>query len=112
MSCYYASKAYVLSHTYALAEELRNTGVTITALCPGPTRTAFQKRAGMREASFANGAIMDSMTVAKAGYRAMQKGQTGIIPGLANRLMAFATRFAPRSFLARMTARLNRARRT
>lgn len=112
MSCYYASKAYVLSHTLAVAEEIRGTGVTITALCPGPTRTGFQKRAGMRQASLLGSAIMDSMSVARAGYRGMLRGKSVVIPGLTTRLMVFATRFAPRRILARTTARLNRDRKS
>ncbi|HEX2973397.1 MAG TPA: SDR family oxidoreductase, partial [Tepidisphaeraceae bacterium] len=67
MASYYASKAFVLSHSVALAEEVRHRGVTVTALCPGPTRTAFQSRAGMEEVKLFSSsfAIMDSPTVAR-----------------------------------------------
>lgn len=109
LNVYYASKAYVLSHSIALARELRRTGVSVTALCPGPTQTAFQERAGINHArAFAN--PMSSLAVARAGYEGMKRGKAIVTPGLGNKLAAFATRFAPRSLLARVTMHLNRGR--
>jgi uncharacterized protein len=103
MAAYYASKAYVLFLSEGIAEEVRGTGVTITALCPGPSRTGFQDRAAMQESKLVNGrSIMDAATVARIGYQAMQKGQTVVIPGLMNRLMAQAPRFTPRAMTARI----------
>ena len=111
MSCYYASKAYVLSHAVAMARELRRSGVVISILCPGPTRTGFQKRAGMEEARLFRLKSMDSMTVARAGYEGLMKGKLIVVPGLVNKLTTFASRFAPRMLLAKVTADLNRDRR-
>jgi uncharacterized protein len=108
MSTYYASKAYVLSHSLALARELRGTGVTVSALCPGPTRTAFQQRARMDQARMFRLKVMDSMPVARAGYEGMLEGRTIIVPGLSNKLAALASRLVPRTLLARLVAHLNR----
>jgi len=103
MAAYYASKAYVLSLSEALAEEVRGSGVTVTVLCPGPSATGFQARAAMEESQlFQRMAVMDAGTVARIGYRAMQAGQTVVIPGWQNRIMALAPRFAPRAVTARM----------
>src|SRR5262249_8185498 len=69
MAVYYASKAYVLSFTEALAEELRGSGVTATALCPGPTTSGFQERAAMESSRLVSGRLMmTSEEVAEAGY--------------------------------------------
>lgn len=110
MSTYYASKAYVLSHSVALARELRGKGVTVTALCPGPTRTGFQQRAKMDEAKLFRLKVMESMPVAQAGYEGMLRGQAVVIPGFSNKLAAFASRFMPRTVLARVAGHLNRVR--
>jgi short-subunit dehydrogenase len=97
MSVYYASKAYVLHFSEALADELRDTGVTVTALCPGPTRTEFQSRAQMQDSGLLQGPLlMDAETVARIGYAGMIKGKRVVIPGLGNRLLALGPRIAPR----------------
>ena len=96
MAVYYASKAYVLSFSEALREELRGTGVGVTALCPGITRTGFQARAGMEDSKLVQRGMMDSATVARAAYRGLQKNQAIVIPGLANRLQTLAPRVLPR----------------
>lgn len=111
LSCYYASKAYVLSHSLALARELRGTGVTVTALCPGPTATGFQARAGMERAELFRMRVMDSMTVARAGYQGMMRGRKVVVPGAGNKLSAFMTRLAPRGVVANVVANMNRDRR-
>jgi short-subunit dehydrogenase len=112
MASYYASKAFVLSHSVALAEEVRHRGVTVTALCPGPTRTAFQARAGMEEVKLFSSsfAIMDSPTVARLAYRGLMRGKTIVIPGIQNKFVAFASRLAPRTLLARAAGHLNKTR--
>ncbi|MBI2759932.1 MAG: SDR family oxidoreductase [Chloroflexi bacterium] len=106
MAVYYATKAYVLSFSEALANELRGTGVTVTALCPGPARTGFQEQAKMEDSRLVAGEIMDARTVARAGYAGLMKGKTLVIPGRRNQLGALATRFVPRSMAARLVRRL------
>jgi short-subunit dehydrogenase len=103
MGVYYASKAYVLSFSIALSVELEHTGVTCTALCPGPTRTAFQAVAGVRETlQGARWTVMAADAVARAGYRGMLRGKPVVIPGTFNRLLAFGTRLVPRRLSARI----------
>jgi short-subunit dehydrogenase len=97
MAVYYATKAYVLSFSEALASELAGTGVTVTCLCPGPTRTEFQERAGMSNMWLLSQPMMaSSADVAKAGYRGMKRGKRVVIPGLLNKVLAFSVRLAPR----------------
>ncbi|KOS00713.1 SDR family NAD(P)-dependent oxidoreductase [Paenibacillus polymyxa] len=103
MSIYYATKAYVLSFTEALENELSGTGVTVTALCPGVTSTGFVDRSGMGDSKLIkNGAIMEAGQVAEEGYRGFLRGDTIIIPGTRNRLMAFIPRLLPRKLVTRM----------
>jgi short-subunit dehydrogenase len=101
MAAYYASKAYVLSFSEAVANELKGSGVTMTVLCPGPTRTEFGQRAGLNLSRLSRWVpVSDAQSVARAGFEAMKRGKTLVIPGLLNRLVAFGTRFAPRGLLA------------
>ncbi|BDP43819.1 short-chain dehydrogenase (plasmid) [Deinococcus aetherius] len=100
MAVYYATKAFVLSFSEAIAEELRGTGVTVTTLAPGPTESGFQARAGMEDSKLVKGrAIMDSATVARLGVDALLRGQRVIIPGRANQLQALSPRFLPRALV-------------
>ena len=96
MALYYASKAYVLSFSEALANELQGSGITVTALCPGPTRTEFQQRAGVEETKLMHSRVMDARTVARAGYRGLRDGKTVVIPGVGNRFLATLVKFLPR----------------
>ena len=81
---YSATKAYVLSFSEAIAEELQGCGVTVTCLCPGPTRTEFQKRAQMGDVRLLKFGMMNADTVAQLGYRALMAGRRVVIPGLYN----------------------------
>lgn len=102
MACYFASKAYVLSFTEALAEELSGTGVTVTAFCPGPTRTQFQKRSNtenIRENVFA----MEPAFAVETAYRGLMKNKRLVVPGFTNKLLALLVRFFPRSLVIRVT---------
>lgn len=103
MAVYYATKAYVLSFSGALAEELRNSEITVTALCPGPTDTDFADTAEMGESRLFNAfGIADAADVAKYGYDAMMSGKRVAIPGIKNKILAQANRLAPRSLSAKM----------
>jgi len=107
MAVYYATKAFVLSFTEALAEELAGTGLAITALCPGPTRTNFGAAAGGRFRPIAGKVGMSAESVARLGHRAFRRGRVVAVTGLRNQLPAFAVRFAPRSLVRKVTKRLN-----
>jgi hypothetical protein len=111
MAVYYASKAYVVSFTEALAEELRGTGVTATALLPGPTATEFQARADMAGSGLVRLGMADARSVAEAGYRGMEAGRVMVIPGIANRVLSLAVRFSPRWAVRRVVSGLNRGTR-
>ena len=100
---YYASKAYVLSFSEALAEELRNTGVTVTALCPGPTHTDFASTAGVGNSRlFTLFGVAKADEVAEYGFQAMMAGKRVAIPGFRNKLVAQANRFSPRTLTAKV----------
>jgi len=97
MAVYYASKAYVISFSEAIASELKGTGITVTALCPGPTRTGFAARAGTAETNLFQGPnVMEAAPVAEAGYRGMLRGRTIVIPGFSNQLLIQSIRISPR----------------
>jgi short-subunit dehydrogenase len=106
MAVYYASKAYVLSFSQALSNELRGTGVTVTALSPGPTRTGFQKRGAMEDSRLVQGQIADAASVALAGYRGLMAGKTIVIPGLSNKLIPWVVRLSPRGVVTRVVRRM------
>jgi short-subunit dehydrogenase len=106
MAVYYASKAYVLSFSEALANELRGTGVTVTALAPGPTRTGFQRRGNLEDSRLVQGQIADARSVALAGYRGLMAGKTLVIPGFGNKLVPWMIRLSPRSVVPRVVRRM------
>lgn len=93
LNIYYATKAFVFSFSYALADELQGSGVNVTVLCPGLTRTEFQKRAHLREG--AAWPMMSARTVAESGYRGMLTGRRVVIPGMLNRVATFFARRVP-----------------
>lgn len=98
MAVYYATKAYVISFSEALANELQRTGVTVTCLCPGLTDTEFQTRAGTEKTTlFRRTRPMDAATVARDGYRALMKGKPLVISGIRNRLLMESLRISPRN---------------
>lgn len=112
MAVYYATKAYVLSFTEALAEELEGTGVTATALCPGPTRTEFQERAGFGDVPLLKGPLVkDAASVAEAGWDGAKRGKRVVIPGFANRVLALGARLSPRRLTTKIARRLQENRR-
>jgi len=103
MAVYFATKAYVLSFSEALANELDGTGVTVTVLCPGTTQSAFHQRTGMADSKLVKGKrMMDASTVADIGYRGLMQGKTIVIPGLINKIMAKSIRFIPRKLVTKI----------
>ncbi len=106
MAVYAAAKAYVLSFSEAIAEELRGTGVTVTALCPGVTITGFQSRSGVGGSRMVAMGSMTAEQVAITGYRALKRGQPVIVPGFLNSLMIFFTHLMPGSLTARISKRM------
>jgi len=108
MAVYYATKAYVISFSLALAEELRQSGVTVTVLCPGATRTEFQERAGidLDVRLFRGPWVADAASVARAGYQGMLRGKRLVVPGVFNKIMVAATRLASRALLAKVARRV------
>jgi short-subunit dehydrogenase len=107
MALYYASKAFLLSFSLAVSNEVHGTGVTVTALCPGPTRTEFFDAAGIADSRLFQGSAMAANAVAREGYDAMMAGKAEVIAGARNRWMILGTRLAPRSWLAKLARRLN-----
>jgi len=110
MAVYYATKAYVLSFSEALANELDGTGVAVSTLCPGPTRTGFGVRARMEGARVYKTGVMDAAAAAEAGYHGLKNGKAVIIPGLRNKLIALAARLAPRKLVIATTRWMNEQR--
>jgi len=107
MAVYYATKAYVLSFSEALAEEVRGSGVRVSCLCPGATESGFQARAAMEASKLVNGKrLMDPASVAQAGYDGFQRGATLVIPGFQNRLLVQSVRFMPRRWVTRVVHRM------
>ena len=105
---YYATKNYVVALTEGLAVEVRGTGVTVSALCPGPVETGFQDRAGMGETSMKSMAMMDARTCAETGWRGFRAGRVLVIPGAGNKALAKVPRLMPRQLMARMVAGVQR----
>ena len=110
MSIYYASKAFVLSFSEAVAEELRGTGITVTALCPGPTSTGFEQAANMEGSKmFSMGRPATAADVAAHGYRAMQRGRTVVYYGAFTKAVNVAARLMPREVTRAFAGRINGA---
>ena len=111
MAIYFATKAFVLSFSEAIANELEGTGVIVSALCPGPTASDFQERAKMQNSGLVKGKkMMDARTGAEAGYRGLMAGKTVVIPGLGNKLLTQSLRLSPRSIVTKMVRRMQEER--
>jgi hypothetical protein len=102
MAVYFATKAFVLSLSEALHEELKPHGVSVTCLCPGPTRTEFGEVAGFGGNGMFDKVAMESPQVVKAGLDGLDKNKAVVIPGLVNKIGASSTRFAPRSVVRKI----------
>jgi len=112
MAVYYATKAYVLSFSEAIANELEGSGVTVTALCPGPTASGFQAAAKLEESKLVAGrTLMSSREVARAGYEALMRGRRVFVPGLTNKVTAQLPRLFPRSVITKVVRNVQERRR-
>jgi short-subunit dehydrogenase len=108
MAVYYASKAYVLSFSEALAEEVRGSGVTVTCLCPGVTITEFQQVAGVEDITLNKGPLaMTATAVAEAAYKGLARGKRLVIPGVHNKIGAQSVRVTPRGLILKVVRRLH-----
>lgn len=107
MAVYYATKAYVLSFSEAVDNEVRDKGVTVTTLCPGATESGFQAAAAMEESALVKGKkLPTSKEVAEYGYASMMKGKTVAIHGMMNWIMANSVRFTPRAIVVKLTRKI------
>ena len=106
MAVYFATKAYVLSFTEALHEELKPHGIKVSALCPGPTRTEFGDVAGIASLGQFERLSMDAVPVVRAGIEGLDANKAVIIPGGTNKIGAWSTRFAPRSVVRKIAGSL------
>lgn len=107
MAVYYATKAFVLSFTEALANEMQGTGVKVSCLCPGATITEFQIHSGMdRTNLFKSGFVMDATTVARMGIEGLERNQTVVVCGLPNQLAVASSKLFPRKLSASVVRKL------
>ncbi|MBE9481382.1 MAG: SDR family oxidoreductase [Bacteroidetes bacterium] len=107
MAVYYASKAYVQSFSEAIASELKGTGVTVTALCPGPTKSGFQHEVGSEGSNLSKLNLLSSSEyVAKYGYRALHEGKRVAIPGFVNTSLVNTAKFIPRKTTIQVVKKL------
>ncbi len=103
MAMYYATKHFVLSLTESLHQELKPRGIRVTALCPGPVRTEFQKEAGLSDDALPSVLTVSAQDVAEQAYRGLMAGKARVIPGVLNKLLTQVYRIMPRSLFARIT---------
>ena len=107
MAVYYATKAYVLNFSEAVDNEVRDKGVSITTLCPGPTESGFQAAAALEDSGLVKGKkLPTSKEVAEYGYASMMKGKTVAIHGLMNSILANSVRFMPRKLVVMVTRKM------
>ena len=106
MAVYYATKAFVLSFSEALHEELLESNIKVVCLSPGPTETGFGEDSGMSGTKVFTSNTMDSESVAKAGFEAYESNRAVVIPGFKNKFGAFSTRLVPRSLVRKIVKKL------
>src|SRR5262245_19447844 len=104
MAVYSASRAFGLSFSESLHQELSDRAIRVTALCPGVVPTASQARAGMKKMPGSKLLLTAPADIAAAGYAALMQGQRVVIPGVANKVVAFLPRILPRGFFLRRVA--------
>lgn len=110
MAVYYATKAFLLSLSEAVSEEVRGTGVAVTALCPGPTSTNFLAASGVAESRFFRLSAMSAAAVARVGHRAFRQQQALSIAGWRNKVLTGSVRFTPRSVVRKVARYINQAK--
>ena len=106
MAVYFATKAYVLSFTEALHEELKPHGIKVSALCPGPTRTEFGAVAGFADNGAFDRVSMDAATVVRLGLEGLEKHRAVVVTGALNKIGAASTRFVPRPLVRKIAGSL------
>ena len=107
MAAYYASKAYVLNLTEAIYEECKETGIKVSCLCPGPGKTGFQGKAGIKSES-AKKYLMEPEVVAKIAYKEFNKSKLIIIPGMKNKLLVLGNKLLPSSISRKIILKTNK----
>ena len=112
MTVYYATKAYVLSFSEALASELEPRGIRVCALCPGPVPTEFAERAGIKKDIAPNAITHSADFVAQQGYAGLMAGKRVVVPGLVNKLVILLLRFIPRGFVSSVVDKRQAKRRS
>ena len=110
MAVYYASKAFVLSFTEALAEETSGTGLKVSVLCPGPTESNFGNVARGGKSRQVERPKMSAQTVAQIGHQEFRAGKVVVVPGISNKLLAFLPRISPRTLARRVVKKYNRTK--
>ncbi len=106
VAVYYATKAFVLSFSEALWKELLGTGVTVSCLCPGPTKTEFGNESAMHDTPVFKHNAMNVEEVAQKGYQAIRRRKRLVIPGIVNNILATSVRFTPRAMLLEVMSKL------
>ncbi len=107
LAVYFATKAYVLSFTEALAEEISNPDIHVSCLAPGPVRTEFGEKSDLEDSLLFKVSLMDMEPVVRAGYEGFRKGQTIVIPGIKQQVVPFLNRFTPRLLVRKIAKKLN-----
>lgn len=103
MAVYFATEAYILSFSEAIANELEGTGVSVTVLCPGLTASEFQRTAAMKDSKIARlKRMMETETLAKIGYRGLMTNKTVVVPGMRNKILTESVRFTPRNLVTKV----------
>ena len=108
MAMYYSTKAYVLSLTESLHEEVKDLGIRVSCLCPGPVKTSFQEKAGVKKSEKMKKLMMSSQDVAKEAYKGFKNGKCIIIPGEKNKLLVLGNKILPRVLGRKLVAMSNK----
>lgn len=108
MAMYYSTKAYVLSLTEAIHDEVKDYGVKVSCLCPGPVRTSFQSKAGIKKSESAKKCLMSAEDVAKEGFKKFEKNKAIIVPGFKNKVLVIGNKLIPRALSRKIIQMTNK----